>query len=133
MRLGRQRWLLAFPLLLLTLPVIAQGMLEDYHKAERFLPGNVRHLMAPLDATPRWIEKTNRFWYRRITAQGSEFVLVDAGQNTSAPAFDHARLAEALSQATKQDYSASALPFPDIEFVDGEKAVRFSIDDAQWT
>ena len=41
----------------------------------------------------------------------TEFILVDAERNTSAPAFDHARLAAALSHAAKRDYSASDLPF----------------------
>jgi hypothetical protein len=57
----------------------------------------------------------------------------NAEQNTSAPAFDHARLAAGLSRAPKQDYSASDLPFSDFEFVDGGKAIRFSIDKVQWT
>ena len=47
---------------------------------------------------PHWIEKTSRFWYRTIGPKGSQFILVDAEQNTSAPAFDHARLRLALAR-----------------------------------
>ena len=131
---NRRPWIIAIPLLSLTLPAaLAQGSLEDYQRAERFLPGNVRHLVSPADVTAHWIEKTNRFWYHRENAAGADFVLVDADHNTSAPAFDHARLAEALSHALKQQYSATALPFSDFEFTDGGKAVRFSVDNAQWT
>ena len=36
------------------------------------------------------------------------------------------RLAAALSRAAKQEYSPSALPFSEFEFVDGGKAIRFS-------
>jgi dipeptidyl-peptidase-4 len=134
--------IIAVLLLSLALPAaFAQGTLEDYQRAERFLPGNVRHLVYVADVTPQWIEKTNRFWYRRVGVKvgsgiginESEFVLVDAEQNTSAPAFDHERLATALSKAAKQEYSATALPFSEIEFVDGGKSVRFSVDSAQWT
>ena len=110
-----------------------QGKLEDYQRAQQFLPGNLRHLVYLADVNPRWIEKTSRFWYRKSSSSGSEFILVDAERNTSAPAFDHARLAEALSHAAKQEFSASDLPFRDFDFVEDNKAIRFSIETAQWT
>jgi len=131
---NRRRWIIAVLLLSLALPAaFAQGTLEDYQRAERFLPGNVRHLVYVADVAPHWIEKTNRFWYRRVGLKETAFVLVDAEQNTSGPAFDHERLATALSHATKQDYSASALPFSEIEFADNGKSIRFSVDGAQWS
>ncbi|HEY6336960.1 MAG TPA: DPP IV N-terminal domain-containing protein [Candidatus Sulfotelmatobacter sp.] len=134
MNLHRRPWIVPLALWLVTLPeVVAQGKLEDYQRAERFLPGNVRHLVYVADVAPHWIEKANRFWYRKVGLKATEFVLVDAEQNTSGPAFDHARLAEALSHAAKQEYSATALPFSEIEFVDGGKAIRFSVDNSQWT
>ena len=125
--------IVAVLLFLISSTALGQGTLEDYQRAERFLPGNVRHLVYVADVSPHWIEKTNRFWYRKAGLKGTEFVLVDAGQNTSAPAFDHERLATALSHAAKQEYSASALPFFDLEFVDGGKAIRFTVDRTQWT
>jgi len=120
-------------MLLLTLPAMAQGTLEDYQRAERFLPGNLRHHAFPSDITPHWVEKNNRFWYRRATAKGGDFVLVDAEQNTVGPAFDQSRLAAALTQASKQNYSPTDLPFQDFDFVDNGKAIRFSLDGVQWT
>lgn len=133
MRSDRPR-IIATALLLLSVPgALAQGGLEDYQRAERFLPGNVRHLVYVADVAPHWIEKTNRFWYRRSGLNDTQFVLVDAEQNTSSPAFDHERLAAALSNAAKQDYSASALPFSEIDLVDGGKSIHFSVEDAQWT
>jgi dipeptidyl-peptidase 4 len=111
---------------------LAQGTLEDYQSAQKFLPGNLRHVVFPADVDPHWIEKSNRFWYRRVSPKGTEFVLVDAAQNTTAPAFDHAQLAAKLSQAAKRQFDPSDLPFSDIEFVDNEKAIRFSIEDTQW-
>jgi len=134
MNLNRRRWIVLSALLLLAPPeAAAQGRLEDYQRAQQFLPGNLRHLVYVADVSPHWIEKTSRFWYRKTGTAGAEFVLVDAEQNTSAPAFDHARLAMAMSQAAKQVYSSRALPFDDIEFVDGGKSIRFAIDGVQWT
>jgi hypothetical protein len=134
MGLKHRRWTISVLIVLLALPrALAQGRLEDYQRAERFLPGNLRHLVVPADVTPHWIEKTSRFWYRRESPTGAEFILVDAEHNTSNPAFDHARLAVALSKGTKQQYVASTLPFSDFEFTDVGKAIRFAIDNAQWT
>jgi dipeptidyl-peptidase 4 len=110
----------------------AQGTLEDYQRAEKFLPGNLRHLVYVADVTPHWIEKTSRFWYRKVGLKDTEFVLVDAEQNTTGPAFDHERLAAGLSRAAKQDYSPSDLPFSEIEFVEKGRAIHFSVADAQW-
>ena len=133
MRSTRRPGSIAILLLLVVPAALAQGTLEDYQRAERFLPGNVRHLVQVADVTPHWIEKTNRFWYRRVGLKDTQFILVDAEQNTSGPAFDHERLAVALSHAAKREYSATALPFSEIEFVDAGKAVRFSIEGSQWT
>ena len=134
MNSDRRPRIIATALLLLSASVaLAQGSLEDYQRAERFLPGNVRHLVYVADVMTHWIEKTNRFWYRRPGLNDAQFVLVDAEQNTSGPAFDHERLAAALSHAAKQNYSPSALPFSEIDFVDSGKAIHFSVDDAQWT
>ena len=111
----------------------AQGTLEDYQRAQRFLPGNVRHLIYVADVRPNWIEKTNRFWYHRVGPDGAEFILVDAEHNTSVPAFDHEKLAAALSRSTRREIKSTELPFDHIEFVDSGKAIRFEADNAQWT
>ena len=56
---------------------MAQGTREDYQRAEQFLPGNLRHHVYVADVTPHWIAKTNHFWYRKTSAKGTEFLLVD--------------------------------------------------------
>src|ERR1700682_2330612 len=102
MKLSDPRWILLGVLLFcLSFPALAQGMLEDDKRSQRFLPSNLRHLFQAADVRPNWIEKTNRFWYRREVPNGTEFILVDADKNTSIPAFDHARLATALSDGAK--------------------------------
>ena len=128
-----RQWISTLAFCLVAPALFAQGKLEDYQRAQQFLPGNLRHLVYVADVNPHWIEKSSRFWYRKASPQGSEFILVDAEKNTSAPAFDHARLAESLARATKREVPASELPFADIEFVDSGKAIRFSMENAQWT
>lgn len=134
MLLIHRRWFVSGALLLFsTLPAVTQGTVEDYQRAQRFLPGNVRHLVFVADVRPNWIEKTSRFWYQRVGPTEAEFILVDAEHNTSAPAFDHQKLAAALSRTTKREYKPTELPFDNIEFVDNGQAIRFQVDDAQWT
>jgi dipeptidyl-peptidase 4 len=133
MTFDHRPWIVAITSLFLCLPIaFSQGRLEDYQRAERFLPGNMRRLVSVAEVTPHWIEKSNRFWYLRVSMTGKDFVLVDAEKNTSIPAFDHEGLASALSHAAKQEYSATALPFFDFDFVEDGKAIHFSIGEAQW-
>jgi len=129
-------WLVRFLLatsLIAPAQAFADGKLEDYQRAQQFLPGNVRHIVYLADVNPHWIQKTSRFWYRKASPAGSEFIVVDAERNSSAPAFDQARLAASLSGADKREYSASDLPFREFEFVDENKAIRFSVETAEWT
>jgi len=119
--------------LLLVSRLVAQGTRDDYERAQQFLQDNLQHVLYIADVNPHWIEKTSHFVYRRSAPGGSEFILVDAERNTSGPPFDHARLAAALAQADKREYSASDLPFREFEFVDGNKSIQFTVDKADWT
>src|SRR5580700_7130764 len=57
-------------------------------------------LIFKMRIAPHWFDGDNRFWYRNDLAGGArEFILVDAEHGTRAPAFDHQRLATALSKA----------------------------------
>jgi dipeptidyl aminopeptidase/acylaminoacyl peptidase len=133
-RTNIQRRAIAFCLLAL-LPVIAQaqGRLEDYRRAERFLPQNVERLVFDGQVTPNWIERTTRFWYRNESPTGKNFILVDAAQNTRGPAFDHERLAASLSRALSKTYQPTDLPFDAIRFVDEGRAVQFNVERTRWS
>src|SRR3954469_2261548 len=81
--------------------------------------------------TPNWFKDNTEFWYRNELRNGErEFILVDTENGKREPAFDHAKLAAALSEASGTKYEATKLPFEAIEFTDGNKAVRFKIGDA---
>ncbi|HEV2468003.1 MAG TPA: DPP IV N-terminal domain-containing protein [Candidatus Sulfotelmatobacter sp.] len=112
-------------------PLLAQGTLEDYHRAERFLRGNVTRLVYSA-GMPTWTGKGDAFWYSENTAQGKQFILVDAAQNTSRPAFDHSRLAAALSHAAGGSYTATNLPFAFFDYTDNQTAIAFQIGSTDW-
>lgn len=118
--------LLRFPL-----PASAQGRPDDYKRAmglRKSLEGLAIHL--PDEAA--WIEDRNEFCYRRSTSEGHEFIVVNAETKTSHLAFDHARLAAALSKATGHNYAASKLPFPVVEFRDKGQAIEVAAADSSW-
>jgi dipeptidyl aminopeptidase/acylaminoacyl peptidase len=109
---------------------------QDYARAEAFLPWNVAKLAFKLSVEPHWLDergRDERFWYRNRTRDGADFVLVDPAHATSTPAFDHQRLAAALSQAAGSYYEHNRLPFEQIEFVDDGRALRFDIGSRRWT
>jgi dipeptidyl aminopeptidase/acylaminoacyl peptidase/uncharacterized protein (DUF885 family) len=78
---------------------------------------------------PHWFADNSRFWYRNDLANGTkEFLLIDAAKGTREPAFDHARLAASLSKTLGTEFKTEKLPFNDIEFIDGGKAVIFEVE-----
>ncbi|HMD97674.1 MAG TPA: DPP IV N-terminal domain-containing protein [Terriglobia bacterium] len=130
---SKARLLLLIAILPGPLATYGQGTREDYVRAEKFLPWNVRHLVSEANVTPHWIEGSHRFWYRKEGASGAEFLLVDADRNTREPAFDHAKLAAALSAATGKGFTATKLPFESFEFKQKGAAVSFEAEGSRWT
>ena len=78
---------------------------------------------------PNWTDD-GRCWYRLTRADGSEFILVDPASGAKGPAFDHVRLASALSKATSGTYDAHNLPFSDID-ISGNN-VLFNLSGRRW-
>ncbi|MBK9707120.1 MAG: hypothetical protein IPO77_08985 [Acidobacteria bacterium] len=88
---------------------------DDYARAEQFLGYKTSPLVVRTSVRPAWLPD-GRFWYRVTTETGSEFILVDPARAMRGPAFDHAKLAAALSTAAGAKYEASQLPFQRIDF-----------------
>jgi len=104
---------------------------SDYARAEQFLFFNAPRLTAGTEVNPRWIDN-NRFWYRNQAFGGHEFMLIDAAGRTRRPAFDHARLAAALSVAADTSYEPDRLPFEEYEYT-STSAIRFhTAGDRRW-
>ncbi|RZK17634.1 MAG: S9 family peptidase, partial [Hymenobacter sp.] len=92
---------------------------------------NTQPLVDGTTSPPAWLAG-DRFWYRVLNAQGSEFILVDPARKTRKPAFDHARLAAALSAASGQPVAATRLPFRSFTFSPDEKAISFAASGKNW-
>ncbi len=117
-----------FGLLAASLPASAadapQGRGRGPRRVEGYYKGRI---------TPHWFAGNSCFWYRNDLAEDRrQFVLVDAEEGTRREAFDHARLADALSDVAGVQYESEKLPFDDIEFLDGATSVRFEVNDTTW-
>ncbi len=105
---------------------------EDYARAEKFLESAVNPLVVGGSVSANWLAGDS-FWYRGSTMTGTEFILVDPATRSGIPAFDHARLAAALSAAAGQKYEASRLPFETIDLSADRQAVSFDAGTQRWS
>lgn len=103
----------------------------DYARAESFLGYRAAPLVLGAGVRPVWMAD-GRFGYRVTTERGNEFMLVDPARGTREPAFDHARLAAALSAAAGQNYETWRLPFTEFEIDAGGHSVSFSVGSRRW-
>jgi dipeptidyl aminopeptidase/acylaminoacyl peptidase len=116
---------------LLTLWLPAQGTKADYERAVG-LQEKLQYLTEGVVDRSGWIGDTSRFWYKKTVKGGVEFTVMDAVSLAKTPAFDHEKLAAALSAASGEKYSALRLPFMALTFVSDGKALEFEAGDSRW-
>jgi len=102
----------------------------DYQQAEKFMAYNTRPLVFH-DVRAKWLSG-ERFVYRNVSPEGSEFVLFDASKGAKLPAFDHAKVAAALSAAAGATYDAKHLPFTAFDFSPDGQAISFMAKSRRW-
>ena len=106
---------------------------ERYARAERFLPWNATKLVFGMGIEPRWIDGGDGFWFRSETAGGPRYRRVDVGPDAARPAFDHGRLAAALSRAAKAPVDPDRLDLHDLVFQWDPERVTFSTGGRTWS
>ena len=104
---------------------------KDYERAEQFMSYNTEKFVDAGNVRPNWLAG-DKFWYLSSSANGAEFILVDPVKRTRAAAFDHQKLAAALSAASGKTYEATKLPFPTISYAADGKSISFSADGKRW-
>jgi dipeptidyl aminopeptidase/acylaminoacyl peptidase len=103
----------------------------DYERAERCMSYNTAQLVDHLNVQPNWLPG-DRFWYRTLSSQGSEFILVDPAHGTRVAAFNQQKLATALSAASGENYDAMHLPFSNITYAADGKSIAFAAAKKRW-
>lgn len=104
---------------------------SDYARAESMLSYNTEPFIDHGPVRPNWLPG-DKFWYRSLTANGSEFILVNPATGTRTAAFDQQKLAAALSEKSGKKYEAAMLPFQNISFTADGKSIIFKAGDKQW-
>ncbi len=131
---------LAAALLCSSIPCVAQQTngaaprmftADDYKRAEKFMGYNTRSLIFH-DVQGKWLAD-DRFLFRDNAPDGSEFAIFDAVHGTRQPAFDHTKVAAALSSAASATYNAKHLPFRTFEFSADGKSISFEVKGKKWS
>lgn len=107
-------------------------ILARYQRAEAVLKGLYGDKLA-LNTTifPTWVSDRD-FWYLRETKSSKQYRLVNAQNGFNRTAFDHKKLAGALSKASGEKIDASNLPLADINITLLPRTVRFVAFGKHW-
>jgi dipeptidyl aminopeptidase/acylaminoacyl peptidase len=133
------RYCVVLPLVLFAaLPAAAQQATSpaalsaaDYQRAERMLGSFTNPLVLRASVRPMWLD-AGRFWYRNTMADGEEYVLVDPAVRSRERAFDHQRMAAALSAAADTTFAPMTLPISAIEFSADRRTVTLAVGQARY-
>jgi dipeptidyl aminopeptidase/acylaminoacyl peptidase len=109
----------------------SQGTAADYARSEG-LRAHTDGLVIDAAEAPIWIGRDgSRFVYRKSVKDGSAYVFVDGATLEKHPAFDHERLATAITAAVKRPagppITATTLPLGRPAFVDDGRALEFTL------
>ncbi len=104
---------------------------KDYQNAESFMAYNTQKFIDRGSIAPNWLPG-DKFWYRTLTSDGSEFILVDPSKGSRTVAFDHKKLANSLSSASGRVYAPAMLPFQSFRFSTDDKSITFRAEGKQW-
>lgn len=105
---------------------------EDYARAEKFMSRFTDPLVFGADVQPNWIDE-NYFWYWNAIPEGHEFVLVNVKKKQKNRAFDHEKLASALSAVAGKSCEPFKLPFKSIEFSADMNSLKFTVESFRYT
>jgi dipeptidyl-peptidase 4 len=107
------------------------SILERYVRAESFLEPNAEALMRNVRVEPVWIDNGQRFVYTHETVSGLECRVVDLQSGASELAFDHERMASALSSARGVRLGSDELPLLSADVSSNLSLITFNLDDRQ--
>jgi dipeptidyl aminopeptidase/acylaminoacyl peptidase len=93
----------------------SQGTPADYERANG-LKARYESAAINIAGPATWIGNTHRFWYRRLSKGVFEYVIFDADTLQKQAAFDHAKIAAALSKLLGSSLKANDLQLAGLRF-----------------
>jgi dipeptidyl aminopeptidase/acylaminoacyl peptidase len=99
----------------------------NYDLASRWTSAKIGRMVFSTAVTPRWLERTDRFWYDYETPAGRRWWMVDPVKKTKTPLWDNVRMAAQLTRILRTPYDAEHLPITTIRFIKNDTAIEFSV------
>ena len=105
---------------------------QDYANAEKFMAYNVNPLAYKGQVNAQWLDN-DRFWYREIDDNVSNYVMVDPAKGSRSPLFNPEELAAALKPLTNgTGVEARHLQLSDISLTDSDHTLTFTMRGATY-
>lgn len=128
--------LLLAPIVLLSSAATAAeadtSTLDAYRRAQNFLPWAIEGNVHNNTIAHNWITGGNNLWYRRSFDDGHEFIRADAVRKIRVRAFDHDRMARALSKALGREVRADQLPIDKLVYESASATPAVVVEDKTW-
>lgn len=104
---------------------------KQYQHAESFMAYNTSKFVDGGQVRPNWLAG-DKFWFLKSSEAEIKFVMVNPAKKSMIPAFDHQKLAAALSKSTGKTIDAKLLPFRNIKFSADEKEMEFTSEEKNY-
>jgi dipeptidyl-peptidase 4 len=104
----------------------------NWKLAYKYSPEFLKKFVYSTAVTPKWIGKTDTFWYEYRTSRGNQFYRVNPQQATREPLFDNAKLATHLSEMTRKPLEPSLLPVANVSVNDEGNKMKFVTEGMQY-
>lgn len=112
--------------------VFSAGTQSDYDRAKGLFQ-LFRDKVFRDKIEPHWFDDNSKFWYRVQTSPTEyEYILVDTETGTRNPVFDHARLAQALTQNNIIKVSGKAMSLENLQFDPPGNTIQFQSGGKVW-
>jgi len=126
------RMLSAVAIVGLTSSAGAQGTRSDYQRSAK-VRSLTREKLFRHSIRPEWSKDCSRLWYRvQTTRDRREFVVVDTIKGVRRLAFDHARMAKAMSETGIKGARADRLPITEFSPSADEQKVSIRVGTRWW-
>lgn len=106
-------------------PLMAQRHKANWSQVEKF-GSMIQRFRNDLSLYPRFINNTDRFWYKMRTDEGVKYYLVDPGKCSETELFDMSDMLSQMAEITHEAYTSLDLDYMTPEFAKDGKSFLFS-------
>jgi dipeptidyl-peptidase-4 len=104
----------------------------NYKQANKYSNELLKQFIYSTAIEPRWIGKSDSFWYEYRTAKGKQWYRVNPGLKVKEPLFDRVKLAAGLSEEIRKPLDPLQLPITVGSLSDDGAKLKFVADDYQF-